>query len=296
MIRSFFLLLSLCLFLSIPSCDYIEDPDGNNQPPPVPCSDTPSFTPRIDPVRKVLLEDYTGHRCGNCPNAGTILKDLISANPDQVVGLAIHAENAGYFTAPKNDGDKFRHDFRNEVSNTLDAEFQIAATGLPKGMVNRKAFNGTKALPPSTWNQAVNTELALDIQADVQLAPEWNETDRSLCVFAFVESRSSALPSNLKLAVYLAEHKFVNWQADYSVPGEEIENYEHNHILRTAIGPIWGRQVLANTSANGSNEIQVFSANLSGQTWDMNNCSLVAVLYDDQSMEVIQAEEVQVIP
>ncbi|MBM3170181.1 MAG: Omp28-related outer membrane protein [Bacteroidetes bacterium] len=279
------------LFLILPSCDIIEDPDG----PPAPnvpfCTDTPSFQPRVNPEIKLLLEDYTGHRCGNCPLAASKLHELQVAHPGQVVGLAVHAQAAGYFTAPKT-GTAFTHDFRNEVSNTLDAFFQVAATGLPKGVVNRKRVNGAYDLPISTWGQIVQQELNASQMADLQVKTLWDSSTSSLCAFVFIEHLSGTLPDSLMLSVYLAENSFVNWQADYSVPGEEIEFYEHNHVLRASLGPIWGKAV----QLNGTSAVLSFSKSFSGATWVMSNCSVVAVLQNGLSREVIQAEEVAAIP
>jgi len=279
------------LFLSLPSCDIIEDPDG----PPAPtlpfCTDTPSFQPRLSPEIKLLLEDYTGHRCGNCPLAASKLHELQAANPGQVIGLAVHAQAAGYFTAPKT-GNAFTHDFRNEVSNTIDAFFQVAATGLPKGVINRKRFNGAFDLPISTWAQIVQQELNANQTADVQVKTVWDSATSSLCAFVFVEQISGTLPDSLMLSVYLVENNFVNWQADYSIPGEEIEFYEHNHILRASLGPVWGKPV----KLMGNSAVVSFSKNFAGSTWVMSNCSVVAVLQDGLSREVIQVEEALALP
>ncbi|MFZ9700982.1 MAG: Omp28-related outer membrane protein, partial [Flavobacteriales bacterium] len=213
------------------------------------------------------------------------------ANPDQVVGMAVHAQAAGYFTAPKT-GLKFTHDFRNEISNTLDDYFQVAATGLPKGVINRKTVNGAYDLPLSVWGQVLQQELNLGQRADLQIKPIWDSTTSSLCAFVYVEDLSGNLPDSLMLSLYLTENNFVNWQADYSVPGEEIEFYEHNHILRSSLGPIWGKPV----KLNGNTGVLSFSKSFAGANWVMSNCNLVAVLQNGLTREVLQAEEVQVLP
>ena len=287
---AFLLLLGLLFFL-FPSCDIIEDPDGPPAPTVPFCTDTPAFQPRLNPEIKVLLEDYTGHRCGNCPLAASKLHDLQEEHPGQVVGLALHAQAAGYFTAPKT-GLTFTHDFRNEVSNTLDDYFQVAATGLPKGVINRKRVNGAYDLPISIWGQILQQELNASQTADLQVKTIWDSSTSSLCAFVFVEQLSGSLPDSLMLSVYLVENDFVNWQADYSIPGEEIEQYTHNHILRSSLGPIWGKPVKLNSNA----AVVSFSKNFSGATWVMSNCTVVAVLQNGLSREVIQVEEVAALP
>jgi hypothetical protein len=55
----------------------------------------PTFTPNTNTNRNVLLEDYTGHRCNNCPAAATIAKNIEAANPNRVFIMSVHAGPIG---------------------------------------------------------------------------------------------------------------------------------------------------------------------------------------------------------
>ena len=70
MVRSFYILIFLGLLLV--SCDKIETP--NQKPPAVyncisPLTQIVKTNTTTSNFRKVLLEDYTGHTCPNCPRA-----------------------------------------------------------------------------------------------------------------------------------------------------------------------------------------------------------------------------------
>ena len=77
-------LLSLGIFTLLfmtPSCDVIDQPfKGNIQ-------DTTSTQQQ----RNVLIEDFTGHRCKNCPKASKAIEALVDAYGSRIIGLAIHA-------------------------------------------------------------------------------------------------------------------------------------------------------------------------------------------------------------
>ena len=47
--------------------------------------------------RKILIEDFTGHKCQNCPDAAAEIHNIQNTFPNQVVAIAIHA---GYFSEP----------------------------------------------------------------------------------------------------------------------------------------------------------------------------------------------------
>ena len=79
-----FTLLSVAI---LNSCDYVHDATE------VSTNTTGGGTPGVV-YRKVLVEDYTGHKCGNCPAAALKLLHLDTTYEDKVIPLAVHA---GFF-------------------------------------------------------------------------------------------------------------------------------------------------------------------------------------------------------
>ena len=78
-----FLFASLLLSLMTTQCDVIDQPFKNGGP-----QDTTSTAQ----LRNVLIEDFTGHRCKNCPKASKEIEALVDAfGADRIIGLAIHA-------------------------------------------------------------------------------------------------------------------------------------------------------------------------------------------------------------
>src|SRR4051812_5513690 len=88
----FFALCAPFLILLIASCDKIEAPYRE----PVPVNDfcTTGIEDSI-PHKKVLVEDYTGHLCGNCPAAGIYLNDTLKSVYNHC--LVIISVHAGFF-------------------------------------------------------------------------------------------------------------------------------------------------------------------------------------------------------
>ena len=121
-------LVSLTLLLF--GCDYVDAPytvAGPNG-----CTVTqPDFTPRAAPVRKVLVEEFTGHRCGNCPRGAETITNLQNTNGEQVIGIAHHTYNLPQFTEPlandtiANPELHYLYDFRTQESLDIDEKFGI---------------------------------------------------------------------------------------------------------------------------------------------------------------------------
>src|SRR5690606_27366869 len=90
--------------------------------------------------RKALLEDYTGHTCGNCPAAAESAHQLAEQYGDKLVLMAVHA---GFFSRLKNPD--YLTSYTTSVGNDWDGSkgFGVSAVGNPNGMVNRKAYDGS---------------------------------------------------------------------------------------------------------------------------------------------------------
>ena len=63
------------------SCDVQEEPFYND------------FDSYINPEKKILIEDFTGHKCQNCPDASKEIKAIQNLYPNQVIALAIHVSS-----------------------------------------------------------------------------------------------------------------------------------------------------------------------------------------------------------
>ena len=101
------------LLFNITSCDVVEGPyliDGNTNP-----VDTNSF------VKKVLIEDFTGHQCQFCPAAAEELSALQGFYGDKVIGIAIHPQFPTGFTAPfPLSANSYTYDFRTKFGDEID--------------------------------------------------------------------------------------------------------------------------------------------------------------------------------
>lgn len=283
-------------------CDYVEQP--YTIPGPNGCTvATPVFTPRTSPVKKVLVEDVTGHKCGNCPRAAEAIAQLVVTYGDQVVALGLHSTLSLSFTSTNstdtiiNPSQKYTYDFTTTVATDVDQQFGVSTVGLPNGMVNRKDFGGGPVVGYSTWSSHVATELATPQQVDIQLKNFWNASDSSLCSFYFVEALT-ALSANYKICMFVMEDDMIHWQKDYiASPSTDLEFFIHKHVLRGSLNGSWGTAVNTTaTIADGDSFIDGYSIKVNPASWNINNLYVVAFVYNDATYEVIQAEEVKMIP
>jgi hypothetical protein len=277
----------------ITACDKIEAPyviiTGTVDTAACP---VPEF-PEVTTVQKrVLLEDYTGHTCVNCPKAAIIAHDLKEVHGDRLVLLAVHA---GFFANPTSSGD-FTYDFRSEAGTAWDNFFGVGMVGNPNGLIDRKGYPSTHIVSPSGWGAAIAAALNAVPVIDLQMINEYDAAERKLCTH--VKTKFIAgVDKNLKLVVVLTESGIVKPQKNNDSASGDVPlilNYSHNHVLRTAITTTWGSSIATAGTANPEFLVNSFR-HIVKDEYVAENCSVIAFVYDDDTKEVLQAVETPVV-
>ena len=80
--------------------------------------------------KNVLLEDFTGIHCPNCPDGHIIVHDLNELHPKRIFPVAVHS---GYYAVPSFG----EPDYRTEEGNTIDVGLGTVNAGRPCGVLNR---------------------------------------------------------------------------------------------------------------------------------------------------------------
>lgn len=252
------------------------------------------------PKRKILLEDFTGHTCGNCPCAAYEALRLDTAFEGRIIIVASHV---GFFAEPYLNGTKFRTDFRTPAGTEVNDYFQIDAQGLPQGMVNRTEYNSARVLSSTAWSSAVSpfvtdTNLSKHPVATINISASYNAANRNASIEVNAKYLSNG-NSNHQLVVYVVEDSIINWQKFYASCGgvdKDVSNYVHRHMLRGAVNSTWG-DALYTTNAiipTGTNINKSYTQTLD-PTWDEKHIYFVAFIQDNVTKEVVQVEEVKLI-
>ena len=293
------LILSTLILSSIlwSSCDKIDDPfpeDRSNNNTDTTIAAGEFETPDLSNLkRRILLEDYTGQTCGNCPGAALTAKGLKTTYEDQIIVVAVHA---GFFAEPYPSGSKFRTDFRTASGDVWNDDF--AVTGNPKGMISRTEYNSTTVLDPNAWGSAIAV-MEEDIPLfDVQLKVDFNSTDNTIDITsgAYVVNDISG---DYNLILCLVEDSIVDWQKNYSGGGDpnypdgDVSDYVHEHVLRDNINGSYGDAIISGSESGDSWLINTYSYNIDN-TWNVDHCSIIGFIIDANTNVVYQANEIYI--
>jgi thiol-disulfide isomerase/thioredoxin len=253
-------------------------------------------------IKKILIEDFTGHTCPNCPSAARELEAIHEAYPNQIIGVALHVSTG--FAAPWTGAGKFEYDFRTKWGTDWDDFFDISNSGLPKGMVNRMGYlQNNHKLGKDKWGDAVESELEKEIDFGVSISTNITGDDGVINIDTEILNNTNG---DYNLAVCLTESNIINWQKDGQV---DNESYIHNHVLRSLLSDeslsnysnyITGQLVEKTINYNlsvleqfnidySSNTADVGNGNSGG--WNASNMSVIAYIYDNITQEILQVEE-----
>jgi hypothetical protein len=285
-----FVSLTLLLFCS---CDKLEEPfliQAENVDT-VACP-APEFPVLTNHIKRILLEDYTGHICVNCPRAALTARDLKEEYGDQLVLMAIHA---GGFAKPFASGN-YTYDFQTPAGTLWDDEFNISAVGNPNGMVNRRKFNNTFIVGPSEWSGKVASMAAETPILDIQVINEYTPGEKKLCTHIQTEFLQT-VDKDLKLVVAITEDSIVAAQKNNDPlvgTTPEILDYVHMHVLRGTITTAWGSTIASSGVANQTSIIKSYRYLIPDKVVP-KNCRVIAFVYDNDTKEVLQAAEAEVI-
>lgn len=266
------------------SCDKVTNPIEN----PSLINDTTTY------VRKALLEDYTGHYCGNCPNAARVAENIDKQYEGKVVVVAVHA---GWFA--KLYPPDYITSYTTTAGNDWDGTsgFGISMVGNPNGMVNRKNYNDNGLIQKETkWSTTVSLALADTYILGLEPSLNYNASTRILNTTVKAKFKSDAgYPNSVKLCVILLEDSIIGDQKDYTKSPDHVSDYVFMHMLRGSINGSWGTDLKTGPVQAGDSAIVSFNNFSIDPSFKEKNLSIVVFAYDALNREVLQVEKTKLI-
>jgi len=258
--------------------------------------------------QNILIEDFTGHRCGNCPGAALLAHSLKDQYPGQVFVASIHSALPPYFFQSTTEpGDpqypKFTHDFRTEAGDQYPLDIS-GFIGNPVGFINRTTDGSGQIWQfQNSWSTIVNDILDEDnpLLMNVQVNTNYYIETRGLFVHVLSETQQD-ITGRYNMVVYLIQDEYASWQLDYSATPQDVEFYHHKDVLLDNINGTYGTQLFESASVTG----ETFKNNytykvpdnievLGQQPNDNTGLSLIVYLMNRDTYEIVQVIEKKVL-
>lgn len=281
MLKKYFSFTVLALFVLLSfSCDEVApvlNPGGGG-----PIDDVPVE----DQMRQVLIEEFTGVRCVNCPAGSEAIEVLLNTYGQQLVAVSIHA---GFFAVPYPESDAELETSTGSAILSLLGE----PLGFPTAVVNRKHFDGeeNRQVGQSSWPGYIAQELAGDPAVKIDIIPSYDEATRELAVEVDLYVEENVTANDIRLTVFITESNIKDPQL---TPAGTENEYTHKHALRAAITSFDGN-TLSETFTAGAVVSRSYTTTLPS-LWNADECHIVAFVHQGGStLDVIQAHQVDVV-
>lgn len=217
-------------------------------------------------TRAVLIEDFTGQRCVNCPNGTEAISKIMETyGEDNIIAVGVHSGSRGFAGNSKVVG------LKTETGDEYYNYFKIEAQ--PCALFNRRA----KSLDYTQWASFVRDEISAKARLSVSIDNSYDDASRTLTTA--VSAMGTDGTTQGKLQVWLVEDGITAMQL---MPDDSANSsYVHNHVFRAAVNGTWGEDV---TVKEGETTAKQYTYTLP-ETWNADKVSVVAFVYNDGGVE-----------
>lgn len=233
----------------------------------------------VTPQRAVLIEDFTGQNCVNCPAAHSTIEKLVEQYGDVVIPVSIHA--GGFGVSVETSRLPSYIGLMQPEGDAMNDRYGIKEW--PKGVVN-----GRGATNPDEWASAVREELAKPADVAIELHASYDAGSNTINV------ESTLMPTagfSARYNVWVVESGIVAFQRD--ITRGRIPDYVHNNVYRASLTDLDGEafSFQANIHSTATHSIEV--RNTDKEVWNVDNLSIVAFLRDDSGVLQAAVADVQ---
>lgn len=220
--------------------------------------------------RAILIEDFTGQKCINCPTGTEIINSIVDTyGEDNVIAVGVHSGPLGFAGNSKTVG--LMTDTGNEYYTRWDKENKM---GQPWVIFNRKTSPDSHY---NNWAAMVGTIISEKANLSVKIANAYDAATRTLTTTVGADGVNGTV--NGKLQVWIVEDgvKALQMMPD----GKSNKEYIHNHVFRAAVNGTWGEDVTVKEGETTTKQYQYVLP----EAWNADNIAIVAFVYNDGGVE-----------
>ena len=217
----------------------------------------------VEPVeaqRKVLLEEFTGQNCLNCPDAHKIIEKLEEQYGEDLIVVSIHAGPFGIPTPAglmQKEGDEYAK--------------RWGISSYPAGIVDRNP----EVLAMDAWAAAIRNAIEIPSTYEIELEATVSEDKSTIDISTTILTSSASSGDCLQL--WVTEDSIVGYQRDGN---QRVPDYIHNNVFRATVNSEWGEQInlTPNVYYTAENFVEIDSE------WNLDNVNIVGFVYNQSGV------------
>ncbi|MDE6392221.1 MAG: Omp28 family outer membrane lipoprotein [Muribaculaceae bacterium] len=226
--------------------------------------------------RGVLLEDFTGQACINCPDAHKVIEQLEERyGEDKLIAVSIHCGGFGLSTS-RTDFSSGRIGLMTEEGNAIMEAYGIQS--FPMGVINMGSPMVYDLWPTEVRN-AIKVETDVNIDLDAEYVPDSRDGENGY--FGTIDIKAEVKSGTDRIAdiqFWIIENGIVATQR--STAGT-MEDYVHNNVFRAQVfSGLRGSQISLVAGLPTETEGSIANRWTDKEHWVPENISVVAFVSD----------------
>lgn len=250
----------------------------------------------------ILVDDFTGASCSNCPAAHEVLNNLETQYSNRLAILGLHIFNFGQANPYDDPQGHYTHkyDFRTQVATDIANTIFGGVNAMPAAGFDRRNSIGNGILNPPTDNLAVSQLWANIVNGLTDTISPINLTVKSSLNTAgdtaYIVVRAAytkAVSAKNTLSVAITESNLLDLQEDPGAPNDTFDiDYPFNDVVRDFVSATMGSPMLDSLSTKEAG--RVFTRSFLYKvdpSWKAANCKVVAFVANAETGDkhVLQA-------
>jgi len=233
---------------------------------------------RVHSEKVVLITEFSGQRCVNCPDGALIIHNVMEQYPGKVVAIAMHPPLATSFTNPIGP-DIVRAQIANDYYSYYGNPAVFPCAAIDFGSINDNR---------STWATGIVNAMSNQVPpASLFINPVYDENSKKItatCTVNFTENVST----DVSLVMWVLEDGIVGPQV---TPSGMERQYVFNHILRASMNGTWGENIGSPYSIGDTKDV---TAEIEvSDKWNPENLTIAVALLDARTHAALQAGSIK---
>lgn len=235
----------------------------------------------VEAKKNVLIEDFTGQKCINCPKAANEIARLQQVCGERLIAVSIHGGSLSLSETKTPAG----------LANAQGDDYvsHWGVNSFPKGRVDRSG----SLLDYEQWGALAVKRLGVEPKVEITITPT-APVDANSTSVAFNVDVKGLDNAQGKLQVWLTESQIKNMQ--FMPDGSRNADYVHNHVFRASVSAPYGDDMTVvkdkTESKSYTYSFPDFSQLKNTTPWNPTHMAIVAFFYNetDGVMQVVDCK------
>lgn len=239
--------------------------------------------------RKVILEEFTGVNCPNCPQGHDVIEDILTTYPNDEVFVISHNPSNSNFTSPTGGATDFRRDFLDSFYTGAYCSPVSGSRFMPSAFINRELWSdGERLQSRGDWEGYVDDVVASgNPPMNIGISSTYDILSETITVDVEIYYHTDVTDDN-SFYVWLGEHDLTSdSQSGSSANAANPYVYVNNIFRETLTTGTWGDPVTGSTTAGSLFTAQyTFDMIQAQDPMLLENLDVLAFIIEDQTTEV----------